>query len=66
VSTSIIIQNGLSDAEYTDSVGGYANNEITIASSQSSSEAGTVDASSAINFVNNGFESVQYQLLKHL
>jgi len=53
-------QTSLSDAEHTDSVGSYANNEVTIASSQSSSEAGTLDASSAINFVNNGFESVKY------
>jgi hypothetical protein len=36
-------------------VGGYANDEVTIASSQSS-EAGTLNASSAINFVNNGLK----------
>lgn len=38
------------------SISNYVNNQVTITSSQSSSEAGTLDASSAVNFVNAGLK----------
>jgi hypothetical protein len=44
------------DTETSDSVSNYVNNQVTISSSQSSSAAGTLDASSAVQFVNAGLK----------
>lgn len=43
-------------ADNVTSTADYKNNVVTIESSQSSSEAGSLDPSSAVNFVNNNLK----------